>query len=163
MTDSLQSMLATLAASCIGRKLKIATAESCTGGMISAAITDIAGSSVWFDRGFVTYSNEAKQQMLGVAEQTLAAHGAVSAEVVAEMANGALSHSQADLSVSVSGVAGPGGGSAEKPVGTVYLAVASRGAGASARRLQLDGDRAEIRRATVLAAIQGLIERAESA
>ncbi len=158
MTESLQTLLDTLAAICIERELKVVTAESCTGGLIAAALTDIAGSSAWFDRGFVTYSNEAKQQMLGVSSTTLAAHGAVSAEVVAEMASGARAQSAGDLAVSVSGVAGPGGGSPEKPVGTVYLGIASGRGEVSTQRLQLPGARAEVRQATVLAAIRALTE-----
>ena len=109
------------------RGLKIATAESCTGGLVAAALTDIAGSSAVVDRGFVTYSNEAKQQMLGVAAATLKRHGAVSAETAAAMAKGALKHSQADLVVAITGIAGPGGGSKQKPVGLVYFAAARRG------------------------------------
>ncbi|HRE21953.1 MAG TPA: CinA family protein [Rhabdaerophilum sp.] len=108
------------------RGLKIATAESCTGGMVAMNLTAIAGSSDVVDRGFVTYSNAAKMAMLGVPERLLAVHGAVSAEVAAAMAEGALRASDADLSVSITGVAGPGGGSGEKPVGLVHLAVASR-------------------------------------
>ena len=107
--------------------LKIATAESCTGGLVTAALTDIAGSSDVVDRGFVTYSNEAKQQMLGVPAATLKRHGAVSAETAAAMANGALKNSQADLAVAITGIAGPGGGSKQKPVGLVYFAAARRG------------------------------------
>lgn len=109
------------------RGLRIATAESCTGGMVSAALTDIAGSSDVFDRGFVTYSNEAKQTMLGVAAVTISAHGAVSPQTAQAMAEGALSHSLADLAVSITGVAGPGGGSPDKPVGLVHFALARRG------------------------------------
>jgi nicotinamide-nucleotide amidase len=111
------------------RSLKIATAESCTGGLVAAALTDIAGSSEVFDRGFVTYSNEAKMEMLGVPAGTLAAHGAVSAETARAMAQGALAHSAADISVAITGIAGPGGGSAEKPVGLVHFACASRDRG----------------------------------
>ncbi len=114
----------------IGRALKacgatVTTAESCTGGWIAKAITDIAGSSAWFERGFVTYSNEAKSQMIGVSEATLRDNGAVSEPVVVEMAIGALRAARADYAISVSGVAGPDGGSVEKPVGTVWFAVAS--------------------------------------
>lgn len=109
------------------RAMMIATAESCTGGMIAAALTDIAGSSDVFDRGFVTYSNEAKMDMLGVRAATLEAHGAVSGETAREMALGALKHSRASLTVSVTGVAGPGGGSAEKPVGLVWFGLAMKG------------------------------------
>jgi nicotinamide-nucleotide amidase len=109
------------------RGLKIATAESCTGGLVAAALTEIAGSSDVVDRGFVTYSNEAKQKMLGVPAATLKRHGAVSGETAAAMAAGALKNSLADVSVSITGIAGPGGGSKEKPVGLVYFAAASRG------------------------------------
>ena len=104
--------------------LRIATAESCTGGMVAVALTDLAGSSDVFDRGFVTYSNEAKVQMLGVSHQTLSDHGAVSEPVAREMAEGALTHSNANLAVAITGIAGPGGGSAEKPVGLVHIALA---------------------------------------
>ncbi|MGP2689815.1 nicotinamide-nucleotide amidase, partial [Serratia nevei] len=130
----------------VGEKLKaqgrwITCAESCTGGGIAKAITDIAGSSAYFDRGFVTYSNAAKHDLLGVREATLAAHGAVSEEVVREMAIGALRAAQADLALSVSGIAGPDGGSAEKPVGTVWFGfVGSDGRGLS-RKMQFEGDR----------------------
>jgi nicotinamide-nucleotide amidase len=104
----------------------IVTAESCTGGMVAAALTDVAGSSDVFDRGFVTYSNAAKMELLAVRPPTLERHGAVSGETAAEMAQGALANSQADLAISITGIAGPGGGSAEKPVGLVWFAVARR-------------------------------------
>jgi nicotinamide-nucleotide amidase len=107
--------------------LRLAAAESCTGGLVAAALTDIAGSSTVFERGFVTYSNESKVEMIGVAPQTLAAHGAVSAPTAREMAEGALARSRADLAVAITGIAGPGGGSAEKPVGLVHFACARRG------------------------------------
>jgi nicotinamide-nucleotide amidase len=109
------------------RGLRIATAESCTGGMVSAALTDIPGSSEVFDRGFVTYSNAAKTDLLGVPEATLAAHGAVSAETARAMAEGALARSPADIAVAITGIAGPGGGSPPKPVGLVHFACARRG------------------------------------
>jgi nicotinamide-nucleotide amidase len=111
---------------CRARGLRVATAESCTGGLVAAALTEIAGSSDVVDGGFVTYSNEAKQKMLGVPASTLKHHGAVSAETAAAMARGALKNSQADLAVSITGIAGPGGGSKQKPVGLVYFAAASR-------------------------------------
>jgi len=133
-----------------------AAAESCTGGWVAQAITSIAGSSEWFDRGFVTYSNEAKQQMLGVPAATLAAHGAVSAETAAAMAGGALEHSRATIAVSITGVAGPAGGSAAKPVGTVWFGFASRGGPALTRHRLFAGDRAAIRRQAVAFALQGL-------
>jgi nicotinamide-nucleotide amidase len=110
---------------CTERELVLATAESCTGGMIAAAITDVAGSSTVFDRSFVTYSNSAKTQMLGVPEHLIALHGAVSEEVASAMAEDALAHSEADVVIAVTGIAGPGGGSAEKPVGLVWFACAS--------------------------------------
>ena len=110
------------------RGLVVAAAESCTGGLVAAAITDVAGASDIFDRGFVTYSNAAKRDLLGVPEATLAEHGAVSAQTAQAMAVGALAHSLADVSVAITGVAGPGGGSAEKPVGLVHFACARRGA-----------------------------------
>jgi nicotinamide-nucleotide amidase len=127
------------------RGLKLTTAESCTGGMAAAAITDIAGSSKVFERGFVTYSNEAKTELLSVAATLLAQHGAVSAEVAVAMAEGALSHSRADIAVSITGIAGPDGGSAEKPVGLVHFAVATRSA--STHAVQRFGNlaRSEIR------------------
>ena len=136
--------------------LRLATAESCTGGMIAAACTAIAGSSDWFERGFVTYSNEAKTEMLGVPAALIAAHGAVSAEVALAMAEGALAHSHAGMAVSVTGIAGPGGGSPHKPVGTVWLAVARTGQPAKAELLQLNGDRAAVRLQTVARALQRL-------
>ena len=136
--------------------LRLATAESCTGGLIAAACTAIAGSSDWFERGFVTYSNAAKTEMLGVDAALIAAHGAVSAEVARAMANGALVHSHADLVVAVTGVAGPGGGSRDKPVGTVWLALAREGEPARAERLQLAGDRAAVRAQTVRLALARL-------
>lgn len=137
----------------------LACAESCTGGGIAAALTDLAGSSAWFDRGFVTYSNQAKQEMLGVAAATMARYGAVSRETVLEMAAGALTHSAAQLSVAVSGIAGPGGGSVDRPVGTVWLAWASASE-VAAECEHFDGDRAAVRAAAVDAALRGLLERA---
>jgi nicotinamide-nucleotide amidase len=139
------------------RGLRLATAESCTGGLIAAACTAIAGSSDWFERGFVTYSNEAKTEMLGVPTALIGAHGAVSAEVARAMAEGALVHSRADLAVAVTGIAGPGGGSADKPVGTVWLALARTGRPADAELLRLRGDRAAIRAQTVARALQRLL------
>jgi len=144
----------------------LATAESCTGGWISQALTMVPGSSSWFDCGFVTYTNRSKQQLLGVRANTLERDGAVSELTVREMAEGALARSHADCSVAVSGVAGPDGGSAEKPVGMVWMAIAVRGQGTRARCLQLQGDRDAVRRQTVIIALQALIElprRPESA
>jgi nicotinamide-nucleotide amidase len=138
--------------------LKVVLAESCTGGWVAKALTDVAGSSQWFERGYVSYSNAAKQQALGVAAATLAAHGAVSGPVVAEMVAGALAASGADVAVAISGVAGPDGGSVEKPVGLVWFAVARRGAGSAPRahEQRFGGDREAVRRAAVAQAL-GLI------
>ena len=136
----------------------LATAESCTGGLIAAACTALAGSSDWFERGFVTYSNEAKHELLGVPEALIAAHGAVSAEVACAMAAGALTHSRAQIAVAVTGIAGPAGASPGKPVGTVWLALARTGAPARAERLQLQGDRAAVRAQTVQFALARLRE-----
>ena len=135
----------------------LATAESCTGGGIAQAVTAVAGSSVWFERGFVTYSNQSKQQMLGVREATLIAHGAVSEATVREMAQGALRHSSAQAALAVSGIAGPGGGTPEKPVGTVWLAWATADGRVLATRQYFPGDRDEVRAQAVRAALQGLL------
>jgi nicotinamide-nucleotide amidase len=136
----------------------MATAESCTGGMIAAACTDLAGSSNWFERGFVSYSNEAKTDMLGVDAALISRHGAVSEAVARAMVRGAISHSRAQAAVAVTGVAGPSGGSAAKPVGTVWFAWATP-AGVVSEMRRFDGDRAAVRQATVHHALQGLLER----
>ena len=138
----------------------LTTAESCTGGWVAQAITAIPGSSAWFERGFVTYTNLAKQEMLGVQADTLAKHGAVSAATVTEMAQGALRHSHAQLAVAISGIAGPGGGSPEKPVGTVWFAW-GWAEGVQVRCQQLSGDRAAVREQAVVIALQGLLAIAE--
>jgi nicotinamide-nucleotide amidase len=142
------------------RGWRLASAESCTGGLIAAACTAVAGSSDWFERGFVTYSNAAKTEMLGVDAALIAEHGAVSDAVACAMATGAIARSQAQLSVAVTGIAGPGGATPGKPVGTVWLAVAARDAAgavqATARHLHLGGDRAAVREQTVLEALQHL-------
>ena len=139
------------------RGIMLATAESCTGGMIAAALTDIAGSSTVVDRGFVTYSNEAKQDMLGVKAETLVRFGAVSAETAREMAEGALAHSRAGIAISVTGIAGPGGGSAEKPVGLVWFGLAQAGQPVhSEHRVFKNADRAEVRQAACRHALQML-------
>ena len=134
----------------------MAAAESCTGGMISATCTDLPGSSNWFERGFVVYSNEAKTELLGVDAGLITQHGAVSEEVARAMAEGALRHSRAQVAVAVTGVAGPGGGSTAKPVGTVWFGWATP-AGVVSERRCFSGDRAEVRRATVHYALQRLI------
>jgi nicotinamide-nucleotide amidase len=140
------------------RRWMLAAAESCTGGMISAACTDLAGSSDWFERGFVTYSNEAKSEMLGVDAALIEAQGAVSEVVARAMAFGAVRHSKAQVSVAVTGIAGPTGGSPQKPVGTVWFAFMVNGLLTSETR-RFDGDRAQVRLATVQHALDGLIER----
>jgi nicotinamide-nucleotide amidase len=140
-------------AACRAAGLRIATAESCTGGLIAAALTAIAGSSDVVDRGFVTYSNAAKTEMLGVPADLIDAEGAVSEPVARRMAEGALAHSAADVSVSVTGIAGPGGGSAAKPVGLVWFGLARRGTATLTLRQVFPGDRAEVRRAAVAQAL----------
>ena len=135
----------------------LATAESCTGGLISAACTDLAGSSAWFERGFVTYSNEAKCELLGVDAALIAAHGAVSEKVVRAMVQGAITHSRARVAVAVTGVAGPTGGSRAKPVGTVWFGFMVDGS-LSSEMLRFDGDRAAVRAATVQHALRRLVE-----
>ncbi len=149
----------TLAAALRARGARIATAESCTGGLIAAACTSVAGSSDWFERGFVTYSNEAKTGMLGVDAALIAAHGAVSEPVVRAMCTGALARSRAQLAVAVTGIAGPGGAVPGKPVGTVWLAWGDA-QGIAAERVQLPGARAAVRTATVALALQRLTETA---
>ncbi len=146
---------------CRARALKLATAESCTGGLISACLTDIAGSSAVFERGFVTYSNEAKQEILGVPMDLIRARGAVSDAVVTAMAEGALAQSLADICVAVTGIAGPTGGTADKPVGLVHLATARRGGATRAEHQIFPGDRAEVRRATAAKALELMLARVE--
>jgi nicotinamide-nucleotide amidase len=138
--------------------LVLATAESCTGGWIAQAITSIPGSSGWFDRGFVTYSNLAKHEMLGVEHGVLTRFGAVSAETARAMAEGALARSRAQVALAVTGIAGPSGGTPEKPVGTVWFAWAGAGRHTLSRCQRFDGDRQAIRRQAVAAALTGLIE-----
>ena len=145
----------------IGERLRAArdrvvTAESCTGGWIAKAMTGVAGSSDWFDSGMVAYSYEAKQALLGVRPQTLESQGAVSRETVIEMVSGALVHSGASVAVAVTGIAGPGGGSTDKPVGTVWIGWKRRGGYTRAELFHFDGDRDAVRRQTVAAALLGL-------
>lgn len=146
------------------RGWRIATAESCTGGLVAAACTMVAGSSDWFERGWVSYSNAAKTELLGVPAALIAAHGAVSEPVARAMAEGALLRARVDLAAAITGVAGPGGGTPAKPVGTVWLALAARGAAGArqilAERLQLDGDRSAVREQTVAVALARLHEAA---
>lgn len=138
----------------LAARLRVSTAESCTGGGVASALTDVPGASNWFERGYVTYSNEAKVQDLGVDAQLLAAHGAVSAVVVEQMAAGALNASGADLALAVSGVAGPDGGTRDKPVGLVYFAVLRRGGRPEVSQGHFPGDRAAVRSAAVDKALQ---------
>lgn len=145
-------------AACRAKGWRLATAESCTGGLVAAALTAIAGASEVVDRGFVTYSNEAKMDLLGVPEATLAAAGAISAEMTEAMAAGAVARAGVDLAVSVTGIAGPGGSSADKPVGLVYLGVATKNDVRSERHL-FPGDRAAVRRAATIRAL-GMLKEA---
>ncbi|MEO0392610.1 MAG: CinA family protein [Pseudomonadota bacterium] len=146
-------LVAQLSASAREKAMMVATAESCTGGLIAGAITSLAGSSAVFDRGIVSYSNEAKQELLAVPKDILATHGAVSHETACAMVHGLFTQSQAAIGVSVTGVAGPGGGSDEKPVGLVYVGHGLRGGAVDASRHLFDGDRPAIRRATIVAAL----------
>jgi len=146
----------------LGRRLKAArrmlvTAESCTGGWAAQAVTAVAGSSDWFERGFVTYSNAAKSELLGVSAGTLARHGAVSEQTAREMADGALARSHASVALAITGVAGPAGGSAEKPVGTVCFAWAASAAGARSETMLFAGDREAVRRQSVIHALRGVM------
>lgn len=141
------------------RGLRITTAESCTGGWIAKTLTDVAGSSAWFDRGFVTYSNDAKHDMLGVPQALIERYGAVSGECVAAMAEGALREGRADVAVAVSGIAGPDGGSAEKPVGTVWFGFSGAGGDTQTVHRLLPGDREAVRRAAVGIALRGVLDR----
>lgn len=162
MTDAeLTNEAAKLGAQLLTRGWTVTTAESCTGGWIAKVITDVAGSSQWFARGFVTYSNGAKFETLGVPAADLETHGAVSEPVVAAMVTGALIAADADCAVAVSGIAGPDGGTPEKPVGTVWFAWASGGQ-VTTRMHQFDGDREAVRRQSVAAALAGLIEATET-
>ena len=152
------TLVTELAAALLSRGAQMATAESCTGGLIAGACTDMAGSSHWFERGFVSYSNQAKTEMLGVDAALIAAHGAVSEAVALAMARGAVQHSAAQCSLSVTGVAGPGGGSAEKPVGLVWFGWCVDGR-TDAACVRFEGDRGAVRRATVEHALNGLLRR----
>lgn len=139
---------------------RLSVAESCTGGWLAKCCTDLAGSSTWFDRGFITYSNQAKQDLLGVKASTLNQFGAVSEQTVSEMARGALASSMADISVAITGVAGPDGGSDDKPIGTVWIAWVTKYSVIETRLNHLKGDRESIRRQAVKLALQGIIKNA---
>ncbi|MBU1689390.1 MAG: nicotinamide-nucleotide amidohydrolase family protein [Gammaproteobacteria bacterium] len=150
----------------VGNALKrhammLVTAESCTGGWAGQAVTAVPGSSHWFDRGFVTYTNDAKQEMLGVSAATLAEHGAVSESTVREMVSGALKNSRGQAALAISGIAGPGGGTPEKPVGTVCFAWGLANGGVTSEQRYFSGDRREVRQQAVERALQGLLERLE--
>jgi nicotinamide-nucleotide amidase len=160
--EVLVSAVEELAALLLERGWFMATAESCTGGLIAAACTDLAGSSAWFERGFVTYSNEAKTELLGVPATLIEQHGAVSEPVARAMAQGAVARSPARVAVAVTGIAGPTGGSAAKPVGTVWFGFAIDGEVTSERQL-FPGDRATVRAATVRHALDGLLARLRAA
>ena len=160
--ETVDAVVARLADALRHRRASMATAESCTGGLVAAACTSLAGSSDWFERGVVTYSNAAKVELLGVDADLIARHGAVSAEVARAMASGALAHSPAGFAVAITGIAGPGGGSVDKPVGTVWLATAERGGLAESTLLHATGDRDEVRRRSVVRALELLLARVES-
>lgn len=162
-TSELEELVELLAAELVNRGWRMATAESCTGGWIAKCCTDLAGSSAWFERGFVTYSNEAKMELLGVSATTLEAHGAVSSEVAGEMAHGACARAPVEASVAVTGIAGPDGGSAEKPVGTVWFGWSLGGENTDTEVCCFDGDRDAVRRQTVVHALAGLLGRVRKA
>lgn len=156
--DDITELARKVGRACKRRKVEIVTAESCTGGGLAAAITRISGSAKWFERGFVTYANDAKMDLLGVSRRTLKRHGAVSEEVAREMAMGALANSRADVSASVTGIAGPTGAVPGKPVGTVWLCWAARGGPVQSRCFLFKGGRVEVRMQTVAMALRGLID-----
>jgi nicotinamide-nucleotide amidase len=154
--ESLRTQAGGVAEELLRQKLMLVTAESCTGGWIAKVLTDVAGSSAWFECGVAAYSYEAKEAMLGVHPGTLEQHGAVSEEVVREMVAGALARMGGDVAVAVTGIAGPGGGTEDKPVGTVWIGWKRRGGYAQARLFHFDGDREAVRRHTVAAALDGV-------
>ena len=157
----LQALSERLGRALSARGARLVTAESCTGGWIGEVVTMVPGSSGWYDRGFITYSNAAKRAVLGVSAQTLLAQGAVSEATVLEMVEGALRLSGAEFGLAVSGVAGPGGGTPEKPVGTVCIAWGRHDSERAARTFRFDGDREAVRRQSVVAALEGVIAWAE--
>ena len=162
MADDRRALAETVLARCRARQWTVGTAESCTGGLVAAALTDIPGSSDVVDRGFVTYSDRAKAELLGVPVPILVEHGAVSAETAAAMVHGVLAKSKVDLAVAVTGIAGPGGGSAGKPVGLVWFGVMRRGSEPRVERQAFAGDRAAVRAAATLRALELLAETAAS-
>jgi nicotinamide-nucleotide amidase len=156
--DDITELARKVGRACKRRKVEIVTAESCTGGGLAAAITRISGSAKYFDRGFVTYANDAKREMLGVSQRTLKRFGAVSEEVAREMALGALEHSPSDVSVAITGIAGPTGAAPGKPVGLVWFCWAVRGGPVQSRRFRFQGGRVEVRTQSVAMALQGLLD-----
>ncbi len=158
--EALEALAAEVGALLLANGQWLCTAESCTGGWVAQCLTSVAGSSAWFERGFVTYSNRAKHEMLGVGLDTLAAHGAVSAATAAAMADGALRHSHADWALAVTGVAGPSGGAPDKPVGTVCFAWAGPAGRIDTETRHFPGDREAVRAQSVAHALTGLLERA---
>jgi nicotinamide-nucleotide amidase len=160
-SDSLTPLVTLLGAHLREQDMLLATAESCTGGWVAQAVTAVAGSSRWFERGFVTYSNAAKMEMLSVRANTLNAHGAVSEQTAGEMAVGALAHSHAHVSVAITGIAGPEGGSPDKPVGTVCFAWARTNRKISVETRHFAGDRESVRRQSVMVALQGVLDLLE--
>ncbi|HEY5291711.1 MAG TPA: CinA family protein [Burkholderiales bacterium] len=161
-SDTLTTLATLVGARLRAKGMMLATAESCTGGGVAQAVTAIGGSSEWFERGFVTYSDAAKEEMLGVSARTLAAYGAVSEQTAREMAAGALAHSRAQAAVAITGIAGPTGGSPEKPLGMVCFAWAIKGGVVSAVTQRFHGDRESVRRQSVIAALQGVLELLEA-
>ncbi|MEK6664286.1 MAG: nicotinamide-nucleotide amidase [Pseudomonadota bacterium] len=161
MDDELNQLAEQVGAALKGRGLMLASAESCTGGWVGEAVTSVAGSSHWYDRGFITYTNESKQEMLGVSAQTLAEFGAVSEQTVREMAAGALKQSRAHITLAISGIAGPGGGTPNKPVGTVCMAWATRSGAGLSQAFHFLGDRTAVRQQAVVAALQGVLRLIE--
>lgn len=161
MNPAILALAEQVGAALLAQQWQLATAESCTGGLVSAAVTEIAGSSAWFDRGFVTYSNEAKVELLGVSLLTLHAHGAVSEQTVHEMLAGALAKSVAHVAVAISGIAGPGGGTPEKPVGCVCFGWQRRGYPARCVTQQIAGDRAAVRETATRVALEGVLALAQ--
>lgn len=156
----LQQLTSQVARCLLDINWKLSVAESCTGGWLGKCCTDLAGSSLWFDRGFITYSNQAKQDLLGVKASTLTQFGAVSEYTASEMAQGALAKSMTDISVAITGIAGPDGGTIDKPVGTVWLAWLTKHSVVKTQRCHFEGDRDSIRRQAVKLALQGIIENA---
>jgi nicotinamide-nucleotide amidase len=157
--DALKALARRVGARLKAGELRLVTAESCTGGWVAQAVTSVAGSSDWFERGFVTYSNEAKKELLGVRASTLSRHGAVSEETAREMASGALGRSRAQVALAVTGIAGPGGGTRKKPVGMVCFAWAGKKGGARSATRRFGGSRESVRRQSAVAALLGLLDR----